>query len=38
LPICRDLVEKMDGEISIRSEKGAGTSVRIELPKAKSDA
>jgi signal transduction histidine kinase len=38
LPICRDLVEKMDGEISIRSEKGVGTSVRIELPEAGPDA
>jgi signal transduction histidine kinase len=28
----------MDGEISIRSEKDVGTSVRIELPEAKSDA
>ncbi len=34
LPICRDLVEIMDGEVSIRSEKGVGTSVRIELPEA----
>ena len=38
LPICKDLVEKMDGEISIRSEKGVGTSVRIELPEAELDA
>lgn len=38
LPICKDLVEKMDGEVSIRSEKGVGTSVRIELPEAGSDA
>jgi signal transduction histidine kinase/HAMP domain-containing protein len=38
LPICKDLVEKMDGEISIRSEKGVGTSVRIELPEAEPDA
>jgi signal transduction histidine kinase len=38
LPICKDLVEKMDGEVSIRSEKGVGTSVRIELPEAEPDA
>lgn len=38
LPICKDLLEKMGGEISIRSEKGAGTSVRIELPEAGPDA
>ena len=38
LPICRDLVAKMDGEISIRSEKGVGTSVRIEVPEVQSNA
>jgi signal transduction histidine kinase len=38
LPICKDLVERMDGEISVRSEKGVGTSVRIELPEAEPDA
>jgi two-component system sensor histidine kinase VicK len=38
LPICKDLVEKMDGEISIHSEKGVGTAVRIELPEAEPDA
>ncbi|HJQ30269.1 MAG TPA: HAMP domain-containing sensor histidine kinase, partial [Rubrobacter sp.] len=38
LPICKDLVEKMDGEVSIRSEKGVGTSVRIELPEVEPDA
>ena len=38
LPICRDLVEKMDGEVSIRSEKGVGTSVTIALPEAGPDA
>jgi PAS domain S-box-containing protein len=37
LPICKDLVEKMDGEISVRSEKGVGTSVRIALPGADPD-
>jgi PAS domain S-box-containing protein len=38
LPICRNLVKKMDGEVSIRSEQGVGTSVRIELPEAEPDA
>jgi signal transduction histidine kinase len=38
LPICKDLVEKMGGEVSIRSEKGVGTSVRIELPEVEPDA
>jgi signal transduction histidine kinase/HAMP domain-containing protein len=38
LPICKDLVEKMDGEVSIRSEKGVGTAVRIGLPEAEPDA
>ena len=38
LPICKDLVEKMDGEVSVHSEKGVGTSVRIELPEAEPDA
>jgi PAS domain S-box-containing protein len=38
LPICKDLVEKMYGEVRVRSEKGVGTSVRIELPEAEPDA
>ncbi|HEX5851007.1 MAG TPA: ATP-binding protein, partial [Rubrobacter sp.] len=38
LPICKDLVEKMDGEVSVRSEKGVGTSVRIQLPEVEPDA
>ncbi len=32
LPICKDLVEKMRGDISISSEKGAGTRVEVTLP------
>lgn len=32
LPICKDLVERMGGEVSISSEKGAGTRVEITLP------
>jgi PAS domain S-box-containing protein len=38
LPICKDLVERMGGEVSVRSEKGVGTTVRIELPEAEPDA
>jgi PAS domain S-box-containing protein len=38
LPICKDLVEKMGGEVSVRSEKGVGTAVRIGLPEAEPDA
>jgi PAS domain S-box-containing protein len=38
LPICKDLVERMGGEISVRSEAGVGTCVRIELPEAGPDA
>jgi PAS domain S-box-containing protein len=34
LPICKDLVERMGGEISVRSEEGVGTRVRIDLPEA----
>jgi PAS domain S-box-containing protein len=37
LPICKDLVEKMDGEVSVHSEKGVGTSVRIKLAEAEPD-
>ncbi len=32
LPICKELVENMDGSINIHSKEGAGTSVKIELP------
>jgi signal transduction histidine kinase len=38
LPICKELVERMGGEVSVRSEKGVGTSVRIKLPEADPDA
>jgi len=32
LPICKELVERMGGEIQLRSEKGKGTVVEIKLP------
>ncbi len=35
LPICKELVERMGGKISIESERGVGTIVRIELPEAR---
>ncbi|WP_166396038.1 ATP-binding protein [Rubrobacter marinus] len=35
LPICKELVERMGGTISLRSEEGVGTEVRIELPEAR---
>jgi signal transduction histidine kinase len=35
LAICKDLVERMNGSISLRSREGIGTTVRIELPQAK---
>jgi signal transduction histidine kinase len=32
LPICRELVERMGGEISLSSERGQGTRVVVRLP------
>ena len=32
LPICKELIERMGGKISIESEEGVGTTVKIELP------
>lgn len=32
LAICRQLVEAMGGEVTLRSRVGAGTTVRVELP------
>jgi signal transduction histidine kinase len=32
LAICKDLVERMDGSISLHSKEGVGTRVEIELP------
>ena len=36
LPICKELVERMGGGISIDSQRGSGTTVRIELPEVES--
>jgi signal transduction histidine kinase len=38
LPICRELTERMGGSISIRSQEGIGTAVKVELPEADLDA
>ena len=38
LPICKELVEGMGGTISIDSQIGVGTSVKIELPEDETDA
>ena len=37
LPICKELTERMDGDISIRSQEGIGTAVEVELPEADLD-
>ncbi len=31
LPICKDLIERMGGKISLDSEEGVGTTVEVEL-------
>ena len=38
LPICKELTERMEGNISIRSQEGIGTAVEVELPEADLDA
>jgi signal transduction histidine kinase len=38
LPICRELVERMGGKISIESEEGSGTTVKIRLLEGGTDA
>jgi signal transduction histidine kinase len=37
LPICKELTERMDGSISIRSQEGIGTAVEVRLPEADLD-
>ncbi len=32
LAICKELIERMSGSISLESEEGVGTKVKIELP------
>jgi PAS domain S-box-containing protein len=38
LPICRELTERMGGDISVRSREGIGTTAKVELPEADPDA
>ncbi len=38
LPICKELTERMEGNISIRSQEGIGTAVEVKLPEADLDA
>jgi signal transduction histidine kinase len=38
LSICKELTERMGGNISIRSREGVGTAVEIELPEESVDA
>lgn len=38
LSICKELVERMGGNISLESEEGVGTRVTIELPEVDKDA
>ena len=37
LPICKELVERMGGEIHLESQKGKGTVVEIRLPEVSGD-
>jgi signal transduction histidine kinase len=34
LPICKELTERMEGNIAIRSQEGIGTAVEVKLPEA----
>jgi signal transduction histidine kinase len=38
LSICKELTERMGGTISVRSQEGVGTAVKVELPEASVDA
>jgi signal transduction histidine kinase len=38
LAICKELVERMDGSISLESEEGVGTRVKLELPEVEESA
>jgi len=38
LSICRELVERMGGHITLSSEEGVGTTAKVELPEADTGA
>jgi len=38
LSICKELTERMGGNISIRSQEGIGTAVEVKLPEMEADA
>ncbi len=35
LKLCADFVKTMEGEISVRSEEGKGSSFKVQLPRTK---
>ncbi|CAN5872076.1 ATP-binding protein [soil metagenome] len=37
LPICKELIQRMEGEIDLQSEKGKGTTVEVRLPEVSDD-
>ena len=37
LPICKELIQRMGGEIHLESEEGKGTTIVIRLPEVADD-